>query len=575
MTKRALYVFVFSVLAPALLMASVTVGPKGKKPFALKGDETALVAKPSVTPGVAKVGTAGPGDSLLFTTYDYGSNGAPNHNIVNFGDGTFAIGRMAAVLPASADRGTWYSYNDGTGWRTPVKVEAARRGWSNIDQYKDAGGTEVTVSHTGLRVNVHDAKGGTVWSEFSTGSTAGSTWPKLAAGGETYLHIVAASAGSGAANTDVFYTRSADGGASFDKVDVPVPATAGESNADGYDIAAQGAKVALLVCGSGGDVVLLTSTDNGDTWTETIVYDITAPAELPAGTFQEQPDGSGSVIFDNAGNPHVVFGTATAIADSGQAGYYTLDNSVMYWSAATGAKVITKTIQDEGLLDWAGSPGVDGGYVTGPDIAVDAANQVFVTYMQSLTEVDIANPDSGFNYTHIYGIGSTDGGATWGAAKDLTPGTGLDATYPSIADLVDTDVHMVYYADVVPGNAIQGNHAENTTTAVKYFKIPAADFFTTDVKPLDQVPGSFVLSQNYPNPFNPSTKIQYAIPAGSFVTLKVFDVLGREVATLVNQEQTAGVYEATFDASNLANGAYVYQLRAGSFSQVKTMMLLK
>jgi hypothetical protein len=572
MTRRALSAFVLSLFAPALLLAAGTIGPKAKAPFAVRPDETPMVAKSVEIPAAVAKTNVGPGDSLLFTTYDYGSNGATNHNIVNFGDGTLAIGRMAAVLAASADRGTWYSYYDGTSWRTAEKVEAARRGWSNISAFPDAGFTEVTVSHTGLRVNVHDSKGGTSWVEFVTGSTAGSTWPKAAAGGETYLHMVAASAGSGPANTDVFYTRSADGGGTFDKVDVPVPTTTGSSAADGYDIAAKGAKVALLVCGSADDVVLLTSEDNGDTWTETVVYDVRPGAELPAGAIEEQSDGSGAVIFDNAGNPHVVWGTVTAIGDSGGLTYYGLSNSIMYWSAATGVKTIATTIQDPALLNFAGSPGVDGGYVTSPDIAVDAANKVYVTYMQSMTEVD---PDSGFNYTHIFGLGSPDGGATWGSAKDLTPFTGLDATWPSIADLVDANVHMVYYADVQPGNAIQGSHPENTTTAVKYWAIPAADFFTTDVKPLDGVPSSFVLAQNYPNPFNPSTKIQYAIPAGSFVTLKVYDMLGREVATLVNQEQAAGVYEATFDASNLANGAYVYSLKAGGFSQVKTMMLLK
>ncbi len=86
---------------------------------------------------------------------------------------------------------------------------------------------------------------------------------------------------------------------------------------------------------------------------------------------------------------------------------------------------------------------------------------------------------------------------------------------------------------------------------------------------------SFELTQNYPNPFNPSTVIRFSIPQRSDISLKVFDVLGREVATLINEVKDAGSYEANFDASQLATGIYVYQLKAGSFVSSKKMMLIK
>jgi len=85
----------------------------------------------------------------------------------------------------------------------------------------------------------------------------------------------------------------------------------------------------------------------------------------------------------------------------------------------------------------------------------------------------------------------------------------------------------------------------------------------------------FELSQNYPNPFNPSTKIAYQIPKNSFVTIKVFDVLGKQVALLVNEEKTSGNYEAIFDAKELAGGIYYYTIKAGDFAQSKKMILLK
>ncbi len=88
-------------------------------------------------------------------------------------------------------------------------------------------------------------------------------------------------------------------------------------------------------------------------------------------------------------------------------------------------------------------------------------------------------------------------------------------------------------------------------------------------------PASFELTQNYPNPFNPTTNIKFSIPNSSFVTLKVYDLIGREVATLLNEEKQAGSYNVDFNASKLASGMYIYTLNAGNFTSSKKMMLMK
>ena len=91
----------------------------------------------------------------------------------------------------------------------------------------------------------------------------------------------------------------------------------------------------------------------------------------------------------------------------------------------------------------------------------------------------------------------------------------------------------------------------------------------------DITPTKFALEQNYPNPFNPSTIISWQLPVGSHVLLKVYDILGNEIAILVNEEKPAGNYEIEFDARNLPSGIYIYKLSAGSFADVKKMILLK
>jgi hypothetical protein len=93
-------------------------------------------------------------------------------------------------------------------------------------------------------------------------------------------------------------------------------------------------------------------------------------------------------------------------------------------------------------------------------------------------------------------------------------------------------------------------------------------------------PENFLLKQNYPNPFNPTTKIKFEIPDqarndNALVTLKVYDILGREVAILVNEEKPAGEYEVEFDGADLPSGIYFYQLKTSNYSETKKMVLLK
>jgi hypothetical protein len=89
------------------------------------------------------------------------------------------------------------------------------------------------------------------------------------------------------------------------------------------------------------------------------------------------------------------------------------------------------------------------------------------------------------------------------------------------------------------------------------------------------LPASFELMQNYPNPFNPTTSIKYKISEASLVSIKVYDLIGREVSVLINEVKQPGVYEVSFGAENLASGVYFYTMTAGEFSSARKMNLLK
>ena len=122
------------------------------------------------------------------------------------------------------------------------------------------------------------------------------------------------------------------------------------------------------------------------------------------------------------------------------------------------------------------------------------------------------------------------------------------------------------------------NDANNGTAVGEYGKIlrtTNGGVLFVEENNTNEIPDGYKLSQNYPNPFNPSTKIKYSIPHLTQVKIKVFDILGNEIETLVNSEKPAGTYELNWNAANLPSGIYFYQLRAGDFINTKKMILLK
>jgi hypothetical protein len=139
----------------------------------------------------------------------------------------------------------------------------------------------------------------------------------------------------------------------------------------------------------------------------------------------------------------------------------------------------------------------------------------------------------------------------------------LYATGPTIDTL---------YANGVSSNSSNTSSGDQWNWAANKRVVVLTPTSVTDEK---NIPNNFILNQNYPNPFNPATNIKFSVANDGFVSLKVFNLNGQEVATLVNEQKSPGEYSSTWYASSLPSGVYYYRLQAGTFTSVKKLLLLK
>lgn len=259
--------------------------------------------------------------------------------------------------------------------------------------------------------------------------------------------------------------------------------------------------------------------------------------------WQSQTESSitGSPVIDGNGNLYVGCGDSRLYA-------IRLMNGNIKWAYQSGSSILsTPAVSDVGMIYF----GNHGGKV----IALDSSSTLHWYYQDS------ASVDAPLLYEH-------------GTLYVGTTGGRLLAFYDG-ADSSTYSTNSTYGVSAKPNVVIQSPlwgtfHGDNQRTGV------STHLFVTKVnEKTSPLPAEYSLSQNYPNPFNPTTNIGYALPITSFVSLKVYDVLGRLVKTLVEERQTAGVHSVIFDGNSLSSGVYFYRITAGNFIQTKHLLLLK
>jgi photosystem II stability/assembly factor-like uncharacterized protein len=216
-----------------------------------------------------------------------------------------------------------------------------------------------------------------------------------------------------------------------------------------------------------------------------------------------------------------------------------------------------------------------------------SADEIFDTFIfDSLNAIILSGDPEGL-YA-IAKIKTTDGGINWNSENLLFYGLSFKIDFRTYNEgwsasgykfLFTSDRGETWNEVETPDSSIvydlQFLDARHGYAVGESGVILKLDPSLVDVEPETSTPTEFILYQNYPNPFNPTSKIKFRISDRGFVNLKVFDILGNEVATLVNEEKTAGEYEVEFNAKGLSNGIYFYKMQAGNFAETKKLVLMK
>jgi hypothetical protein len=213
-----------------------------------------------------------------------------------------------------------------------------------------------------------------------------------------------------------------------------------------------------------------------------------------------------------------------------------------------------------------------------PNIGVSAdGNVLFAAFMVPSDYVGGISDTTTFG--DIWLNVSANNGTTWQGPKKINPVTPVkDWRYVSVSPSNDNagssyKLNMVCLKGNMPGSYVNGTGNGESLEPYVFIRSTITGVGISQVS--TEVPAYFSLSQNYPNPFNPTTNIKFAVSKAGFVSLKVYDMLGKEVAVLVNNNMALGTYEYQFDASKLTSGIYFYTLKTNGFSETKKMMLIK
>lgn len=555
-----------------------------------------------------------PEETIIGTTiFDLQSNSSsPSNRIELFPDSTIgAIWAQGTVPPEYVNRGTGYNYFNGSEWmEIPTnRVEEIRTGYPSYSACGPTG--EAIASHasgTGMNFYKRDVKGTGEWVRSVIEAPAGQDllWPRLTSSGDDFniMHLFAIAIPTeddgpfyeGLRGALVYY-RSADAGATWQGPTILPGMTSNEFvgfNGDAYSLTAKGNNVVLLYTDSWTDMFIMKSTNNGESWEKTVIWEHPVPRwDYTAFDTIYSPDGAGHATLDSIGKVHVAFGITRVLFEAGDEGpsWFPLVDGLAYWN--------------EDLPTWTGEQNQQD--VLNPDNVFETGNLIgFVTDLNSNGELDfmgfnIANfglygtsltsmpqlviDDSGIiyaiyssvtetfnngvqNYRHLWITLSRDGGANWDNQIHLGDGEAHileEMVYPSVARFTQENlIHVIYQADEAPGVSVAGMDVtpDDPTENFIYHMPIRIDEVLSDEKELFNH-GKVNLSSAYPNPLRNYTSFNVSLDESSSVVLEVYSLAGQKISAKSYGKYSAGNYTIDYDATSLKSGIYLYKFIVG------------
>lgn len=568
------------------------------------------------------------------TYYDLQTNFAMPHRLVMHSNGAVSAAWTTANSDAAgfATRGSGYNFRDASGnWNLSdsSRVENVRTGWANVGILSN--GSVFTIGHDATNGGFYMTKSASATSRPTTTTSIlqeppyKPIWARTANDGDV-IHLICSytdSAAPGEARAPkrkgifapMVYSRSKDGGATWDKQHIMMPdydsTLTNNGGADQYTIDVKGNTVAIVNADLLQGVIAWKSTDGGDNWQRIIVDTFKYAPWTGKTEMLDTPytnDGTVDVIIDNNNKLHVFWGLGRVLdTDTTDESYsfYPGTQAILHWSEATDkTSVISsggqfdRTDDQINSLEQATYSGLTSGNVPSgmstvarlgstsamrqPASAMDANGNLYCLFSVPI-EQDLS--DLGANFRDIGVVYSTDGGVTWSLPQNVTQVLGKEDDFASTCRVANGFLHMTWQQDEIAGTNLQnnsgafGNHPV-VLNLINYQAIPVTEILNGNIGMLYGVnvekPNTgdvMVVNQNYPNPFSNETNVLVYLTKPGDIKVEVRNAMGALVKTQTHSNLFKGNHELTISADGLSTGVYTYTLIAGGSSVSKTMMV--
>ncbi len=619
--KKILLITILVSFSLALSSQSRVLLPKEKYDVCVQMDFTSSETKTieysqpaEVSP---KASSLAPNEHIIGTTfYDLQSINSLQNRIHRYDDGSIgAVWAIGMDIGASfPDRGSGYNFYDGIEWgpMPESRLEGIERRYG-MPNYAPLGPDgEIVISHCYAgyaTILTRDIKGVGNWTEttytYSSGPEKIYCTRMITSGSDhNSIHLLAGTFDEymGQAHAMV-YSRSQDGGMSWNIENIVLEGTGEDYYYDIYPdkyvwAEERAGTIALLVSGAWMDLFMLKSTDDGDSWEKTVIWENPYPLfdfSYTTDTFF-CVDNSATIALDSEGKAHVVFGINRVQYENGS-WFYPYADGIGYWNedmdpfsndidalAPPGTGYAnSEMIEDYNYIGWMQD--VDGDSVitlnseiawyrsigpsTMPSIHIDDQDRIFLLYASTTETYEIEN----FNYKHIWGRAFANG--EWGPFLDLTENVVHmfdECIYPVLAFSSDDNIHYIYNADNTPGlaNDYWHDYEENRIT---YGALSKNDLLTGVEDNVDLL-NDHLLIQNYPNPFCSTTTLSYILEKPSAVTIRIINARGQVINEII-KDQSRGEQQFLWNAGNLPAGIYYYRINTGDQTGSGKMILMK